>query len=168
VLGNFVSQIFFDEATNNTVLATPAYARSTGRDTTNASDMVYRVANPERMLATTTGDLSAGYPSTITIGASLPPPAATAPSVSAGRISNAASGAAGLAPNAWISIYGSSLATTERILASSDLVNNTLATLLGGVSVQINGKAAYLSYVSPARSTYSAPLRPASVRFRSW
>src|SRR3954449_10395378 len=41
VLGNFVSQIFFDEAINNTVMAQPAYSRSTSRDTTNATDMVF-------------------------------------------------------------------------------------------------------------------------------
>ena len=50
VLSNFVTQIFFDDAVNNTVLATSSYSRTTSRDTTNSSDMVYRVANPERML----------------------------------------------------------------------------------------------------------------------
>src|SRR5207253_5470111 len=58
VLGNFVSQIFFDESINNAVLATSSYARTSGRDTTNATDMVYRVTNPERMLAATTGDIA--------------------------------------------------------------------------------------------------------------
>src|SRR4051794_6041389 len=55
VLGNFVSQIFFDDAVNNVALASSAYARSTARDTTNSSDMVYRVANNDRMLAPITG-----------------------------------------------------------------------------------------------------------------
>src|SRR3954451_1416182 len=55
VRSNFVSQIFFDEATNNAVMATSAYSRTTARDTTNARDMGYNVANQERMLATLTG-----------------------------------------------------------------------------------------------------------------
>src|SRR5215475_9555051 len=45
VLSNFVSQIFFDETINDAVLASSAYSRTTGRDTTNARDMVYNVAN---------------------------------------------------------------------------------------------------------------------------
>jgi hypothetical protein len=55
VLGNFVSQIFFDDAVSNAVLAQPAYARTAARDTTNANDMVYQVANKERMLAAVNG-----------------------------------------------------------------------------------------------------------------
>jgi len=42
VLGNFVTQLFFDEATNNTVMAQAPYSnRTSSRDTTNASDNVY-------------------------------------------------------------------------------------------------------------------------------
>src|SRR5205085_5545804 len=60
VLSNFVSQIFFDESVNNIVLAQSAYSRSTSRDTTNARDMVYNVANQTRMLSTTAGNVSDG------------------------------------------------------------------------------------------------------------
>jgi protocatechuate 3,4-dioxygenase beta subunit len=69
ILSNFVTQIFFDDTVSNTVLATSAYSRSTGRDTTNSNDMVYQTANKERMLATVTGDNNNGYAATITIGA---------------------------------------------------------------------------------------------------
>ena len=157
VLSNFVTQIFFDETTNNTVLAQATYSRSGSRDTTNASDMVYRVTNQERMLATTTGDNTSGYAATITLGAAFQTPTASAPTISSGGVGNAVSGAAGVNPGAWISIYGSALATTSRALASSDLVNNTLPTTLGGVSVQINGKAAYMQYVSPGQINVLAP-----------
>src|SRR4051794_17028870 len=84
ILSNFVSQIFFDDAINNVVLATSAYSRTTARDTTNARDMVYNVANQQRMLATVTGDNSAGYQATITAAASFQAPAAAAPAISAG------------------------------------------------------------------------------------
>src|SRR5436305_999013 len=56
LLSNFVSQIFFDDTINNVVMATSAYSRTTARDTTNARDMVYNVANQQRMLAAVTGD----------------------------------------------------------------------------------------------------------------
>jgi uncharacterized protein (TIGR03437 family) len=157
VLSNFVSQIFFDETVNNTVLADTAYSRTTGRDTTNATDMVYRVANQERMLATVTGSLSAGYQSSITVAASFQAATATAPAVTSGGVTNAASGAAGVSPGAWISIYGTNFATTTRALATTDLVNNAIPTTLGGVSVQINGKAAFLQYVSPTQLNVLAP-----------
>ena len=157
VLGNFVSQIFFDETTNNLVMALPAYTRTTRRDTTNATDMVYRVANPERMLAATSGSTDAGYTSTIALGVSLAAPAAVKPSIATGGVANAVSGAAGIAPGAWISIYGANFATSTRTLATSDVVNNTLPTSLGGVSVQINGKAAFAQYVSPGQINVLAP-----------
>ena len=157
VLGNFVTQIFFEEPVNNTVLATSNYSRSSARDTTNASDMVYRVANQERMLATTSGDTTSGYQATITVGASLPAAATTAPAITSGGVTNAVSGAAGVAPGAWISIYGTNFATATRSLASSDLTNNVIPTLLSGVSVQINGKAAYVQYVSPTQINVLSP-----------
>lgn len=148
VLSNFVTQIFFDETVNNLVLSQTAYSRSGNRDTTNSSDMVYNVANATRMLATATGSVDAGYAATITLGAAFQTPAATAPSISAGGVANAVGGSAGATPGAWISIYGSGLAITTRLLASSDLVDNTIPTSLGGVSVQINGKPAYVQYIS--------------------
>lgn len=157
LLGNFVSQIFFDEATNNAVLASSAYSRSSPRDTSNASDMVYRVANQERMLASTTGDLNSGYQSTITVGVSLDTGSNAAPTLVSGGVSNAFSGAAGLTPGAWISIFGSNLSTVTRTLASSDITGNQLPTSLGGVSVQIDGKPAYVQFVSPAQVNVLSP-----------
>ena len=74
VLSNFVTQIFFDETVNNTVLAESAYSRTSARDTTNARDMVYNVSNATRMLTTPTGSVSAGYAAAITLGATFRPP----------------------------------------------------------------------------------------------
>lgn len=157
VLGNFVSQIFFDETTNNTVLAQSAYSRTTSRDTLNANDMVYNVTNKERMLATTTGSVTAGYSATITLGVTLTTAASSAPTVAAGGVANAVSGAAGVTPGSWISIYGTNFASSTKTLASSDLVNNAIPTTLNGVSVQINGKAAYVQYVSAGQINVLAP-----------
>jgi uncharacterized protein (TIGR03437 family) len=157
VLSNFVSQIFFDETTNNTVLANSNYSRSSNRDTSNSNDMVYNVANNTRMLATASGSVSAGYTASITMGATFQTPAASAPTISSGGVASAVSGAAGVAAGSWISIYGANLATAVRALASSDLVSNAIPTTLGGVSAQINDKAAFVQYVSPQQVNVLAP-----------
>ncbi len=157
VLGNFVSQIFFDDAVNNVVLANSSYSRTTSRDTTNSNDMVYQVANKERMLAPVTGSVSTGYTATLTAGVTLAVPAASAPTITAGGVGNAVSGAAGVASGSWVSIYGTNLATSTRVLSSSDLVNNAIPTTLAGVSVQINRKAAFIQYVSATQVNVLAP-----------
>jgi uncharacterized protein (TIGR03437 family) len=70
---------------------------------------------------------------------------------------SAASGAAGVAPGAWVSIYGTNMATAVVSAATSDLVNGYLPTTLGGVTVTIDGAAAYLNYVSPTQINLQAP-----------
>lgn len=157
VLSNFVTQIFFDEAVNNAVLASSAYSRTAARDTTNSTDNVYRVANNTRMLAAATGDNTSGYAATITVGTAFQVAAAAAPAIASGGVANAVSGAAGIASGSWISIYGTNFASATRILSSADLVNNTIPTTLGGVSVRINGRAAFIQYVSSTQLNVLAP-----------
>jgi uncharacterized protein (TIGR03437 family) len=157
VLSNFVSQIFFDETANNTVLASSAYSRTTGRDTTNANDMVYSVANKERMLTTANGSVAAGYTASITVAASFQNAVVSTPAISANGVGNAVGGSAGAASGAWISIYGTNLASAVRALATSDIVNNTIPATLGGVSVSINSKPAFVQYVSPTQVNVLAP-----------
>jgi uncharacterized protein (TIGR03437 family) len=119
--------------------------------------MVYQVANKERMLAAVSGNVTDGFTANITAGAAFSVPAAAAPTIAAGGVGSAVSGATGVSPGSWISIYGANLSTTTRTLASSDLVNSTLPTSLDGVKAQINGKAAYVQYVSPAQINVLAP-----------
>jgi uncharacterized protein (TIGR03437 family) len=157
VLGNFVSQIFFDDTVSNTVLAQTSYSRTTSRDTTNSNDMVYQTANKERMLATVTGNNTDGYMASITAGITIAAPTVTTPTITSGGVGNAASGAAGVSSGAWTSIYGSGFATASKTLASADLMNNTIPTTLGGVSVQIDGKAAFVQYVSPSQINVLSP-----------
>jgi len=82
---------------------------------------------------------------------------ATSPAIAANGIVNAASGVAGLAPGAWISIFGSNFTTAAASATGDTLVNNYLPTTLGGVTVSIDGKAAYLNYVSPSQINAQAP-----------
>jgi uncharacterized protein (TIGR03437 family) len=82
--------------------------------------------------------------------------AGSAPAIAAAGVMNAASGVAGVAPGAWISIYGSNLSTAAGA-ATADLVNGYLPTTFGGTTVTIDGKSAYLNYVSPAQLNVQAP-----------
>jgi uncharacterized protein (TIGR03437 family) len=109
------------------------------------------------MLATVTGDTSSGYTGSITVGASFQAAAASAPTISSGGVTNAVSGAAVISPASWVSIYGTNLTATTRLLATADLVNNTIPTTWNGVSVSINGKAAFVQYVSPTQINVLAP-----------
>jgi uncharacterized protein (TIGR03437 family) len=157
VLDNYVTQLFFDDTVSNTVLATSSYSRTTNRDTLNSNDMVYEGApNPSRMLMPVTQSGS-GYTGAVTLGVTMKTAAATLPSITSGGIANAASGAAGVAPGAWISIFGTNLAAATRTLTSSDIASNTLPTSLGGVSVQIDGKPAYPYYVSSTQINVLSP-----------
>jgi uncharacterized protein (TIGR03437 family) len=63
----------------------------------------------------------------------------------------------GLAPATWLSIFGTNLAPTTYGWQASDFVNGQLPTSLQGVSVMINGIAAYVAYVSPTQINVLAP-----------
>ena len=58
-----------------------------------------------------------------------------------------------IAPNTWIKIQGSNLtpAGDTRIWDGSDFVNHQLPAQLDGVSVTVNGKNAYLYFISPTQ-----------------
>ena len=56
-------------------------------------------------------------------------------------------------PGSWVTIYGTNLAT------STATWTGNFPTSLGGTTVTINGKPAYLSYVSPTQIDLQAPLR---------
>jgi uncharacterized protein (TIGR03118 family) len=80
-----------------------------------------------------------------------------APAIAASGAVNAASLSAGIAPGAFATIFGTALAATTRTWASSDFVNGKLPVQLDGVSVTIDGKPAYVYYVSPTQIDVIAP-----------
>jgi uncharacterized protein (TIGR03437 family) len=61
-----------------------------------------------------------------------------------------------IAPNSWVTIMGSSLASTTDTWNNS-IVNGALPTSLDGVSVSIGGTPAYVSYISPGQINVIAP-----------
>jgi uncharacterized protein (TIGR03437 family) len=91
------------------------------------------------------------------VGVNLKTAAVSKPTITAGGVVSAASYVAGIASGSWISIFGQNLAVATHSLTSSDLVNGQLPTTLGGVSVQIDGKPAFPSYVSPGQINVQVP-----------
>jgi uncharacterized protein (TIGR03437 family) len=67
---------------------------------------------------------------------------------------NAASLLPNIAPNSWVTILGSGLASTTDTWT---IVNGVLPTSLDGVSVTIGGQLAYISYISPGQINLIAP-----------
>jgi uncharacterized protein (TIGR03437 family) len=70
---------------------------------------------------------------------------------------NGASFLPGIAPGTWITIFGSHLSATTRGWTQADLQGSSLPTQLDGVSVSVNGKPAYVSYISPTQLNVLAP-----------
>jgi uncharacterized protein (TIGR03437 family) len=77
---------------------------------------------------------------------------------SATSVANAAGGVTGIASNAFISIYGADLAPITRTWTASDFSGTSLPTSLDGVSVMVNSKPAFVSYISPKQIDVLTPV----------
>jgi uncharacterized protein (TIGR03118 family) len=64
---------------------------------------------------------------------------------------NSASFQASMAQGTWVTIFGSNLSSTTRSWLAADIVGGKLPTQLDNVTVTIDGKPAYLSYISPTQ-----------------
>ena len=75
------------------------------------------------------------------------------------QVANAEGGSATIASNTWVEIDGAGLAPAwdSRNWQSSDFVNNEMPTALDGVSVTVNGKNAFVSYISPTQVNILTP-----------
>jgi uncharacterized protein (TIGR03437 family) len=64
-----------------------------------------------------------------------------------------------IAPNTWVEVKGTRLANAgdTRIWQGSDFKNNQLPVSLDGVSVTVNGKPAYIYYISPTQVNILTP-----------
>ena len=88
--------------------------------------------------------------------------ASTAPVIS--LVSNAFGGSQTLAPNTWVQVKGVNLAPAgdTRIWAGGDFINSQLPTQLDGVSVTVNGRPAFIYYISPTQVNILTPPDPIS------
>jgi uncharacterized protein (TIGR03437 family) len=74
-------------------------------------------------------------------------------------VANAEGESATIAPNTWVEIKGANLTQSggARIWGGSDFVNNRMPTSLDGVSVTVNGKSAFVYYISPTQINILTP-----------
>lgn len=87
-----------------------------------------------------------------------PAASGTKPTILSSRgVTNGASFTTTVAPQTWITIAGTNLATATRVWSGSDIVDGKLPTALDGVSVTVNGKAAYVQYISPTQINALSP-----------
>lgn len=63
-----------------------------------------------------------------------------------------------IAQNTWIEIKGSNLAQNTRQWQGSDFVNGQMPTQVDGVSVTVNGKPAFVSYISSGQVNVLTPI----------
>jgi uncharacterized protein (TIGR03437 family) len=75
------------------------------------------------------------------------------------KVANAEGESPTIAPNTWVEIKGVNLAPAgdSRVWQISDFVGGNLPTQLDGVSVTVNGKTAYLYYISPTQVNILTP-----------
>lgn len=88
----------------------------------------------------------------------------TGPRISSGGLTNGATFAAGAAPNTWISIFGSGLATSTQNWNPSTANGALLPTNVGGTEVYVGGVRAAISYVSPTQVNALVP----AISDRGW
>ncbi len=81
----------------------------------------------------------------------------TPPAGTISGVGNAASFLPHFAAATWVSIYGANLSQSTYTWQASDFVNGQLPTSLQGVSVMIDGKPAYVEYISPTQINVLAP-----------
>jgi uncharacterized protein (TIGR03118 family) len=81
----------------------------------------------------------------------------SAPLINPNGVVNGATFQLGISPYTFASIMGTNLASTTRIWQSADFVNGKLPTTLDGVSVMVDGKPAYVYFVSPKQLNILLP-----------
>jgi len=102
---------------------------------------------------------AAGSPASVTLTLVV---AGTQPAGVITSVADAASYQPGFASATWVAIFGTNLSATTQTWQGSDFVNGLLPTKLDGVSVTINGKPAYVEYISPTQINVLAPDDPAT------
>lgn len=101
--------------------------------------------------------VSQEVPAVAASNATVPAPRASSSAPSISLVANAEDGNSIIAPNTWMAIYGTNLAGDTRTWQNSDFVNGNMPTKLDGVSVTVNGKAAYVYYIGQTQIDFLAP-----------
>ncbi|MCU1232147.1 MAG: hypothetical protein JWP63_114, partial [Candidatus Solibacter sp.] len=70
---------------------------------------------------------------------------------------NGASFQQDISAGSWITIFGTNLAGYTRAWTASDFAGSSLPAQLDGIGVKVNGKSAYVAYISPGQINVQAP-----------
>jgi uncharacterized protein (TIGR03437 family) len=79
------------------------------------------------------------------------------PTIAEGGVVNAASFLPGISSGGWFTIRGINLSNTTRTWTDADFNGDRLPSSLDGVKVTVNGKPAYVYYISPTQINALAP-----------
>jgi uncharacterized protein (TIGR03437 family) len=97
---------------------------------------------------------TAGSPATVVITLVVQ---GTQPAGAITAVGNGASFQPGFASATWVTIFGTNLSQSTQSWQAADFVGGKLPTSLDGVSVTIDGVAAYVEYISPTQINVLAP-----------
>ena len=103
------------------------------------------------------GDNSAHGDHTYTTRYTLTPPGAQPQPPAITSVVNGASFQQDVSAGSWVTILGTNLAGNTRQWAAADFQGQALPAQLDGVGVRINGKPAYVAFISPAQINVQAP-----------
>ena len=94
------------------------------------------------------------YATAYFVGAATP---ASGPEIA--EVANAEGDSPAIAPNTWVKILGTNLgpASDVRTWQASDFIGNHMPTQLDHVSVTVNGKSAFVEYISPSQVNILTP-----------
>ena len=81
----------------------------------------------------------------------------SAPQIASVITAGSFGGGAVIAPGSWIEIYGERLAGTAREWAGADFNGNNAPTAIDGVRVKVNGRDAFVRFVSPGQINAQVP-----------
>ena len=79
------------------------------------------------------------------------------PAIAAGGVVNGATFQPGISQGSWATIRGSNFGSGTRVWRADEIVNGNLPTQLDNISVNINGKPAFVYFISPEQINVQAP-----------
>jgi uncharacterized protein (TIGR03437 family) len=110
---------------------------------------------PSGMTVDTAGNLYFADRNNVKIRKISPPPLPSIRTTSS--VLTSFMGNAGFSSNTYVEIYGSNFSTTSRLWAGADFSGSNAPTGLDGVSVTVNGKPAFVYYISPGQININTP-----------
>lgn len=97
------------------------------------------------------------YTANVQLTAATGTPPGPKPTIASKGVVNAASFDTTVAPNSWLTIFGSNFSAATRTWRGDEIPNGKLPTSLDGLSVMVNNKPAYVAFISPGQINVLAP-----------